>query len=185
MTTKSISSSRSRSRGTGMSPAGGSGMKLKTILVPTDFSEESARSLGYAAAFAAQFGGRLIILNVVPLIPSSDLIFGPMILPETSMKKGARIELKAWVDTFRLNPSLSVRLQIRLGQPWREIVDAAESSRAGLVIISTHGRTGLARQLMGSTAEQVVRHAHCPVMVLKKQEPDFVSERKSRRKMKS
>jgi nucleotide-binding universal stress UspA family protein len=66
------------------------------------------------------------------------------------------------------------QVQVRDGVPWEEVVTAARESNTDLIILSTHGRTGLSHALLGSVAERVMRHAPCPVLVVRERERDFI-----------
>ena len=149
-------------------------LKLKRILVPVDFSACSLKALGYAAAFAKQFGARLILIHVVESympVPETGMVDVALIVSQ--MREGAKKEL----EKVRLTVDAAVNptAELREGNPHREIVQAASELGADLIVISTHGRTGLAHVFMGSIAENVVRHAGCPVLVVREQEREFVT----------
>jgi universal stress protein A len=147
--------------------------KLKQILVPLDFSECSKKALQYAVPFARQFGASLSLLYVVqPYYPVSDMVPMDVDLLEERMRETSEAELTAVKNS--LDPDLKAGALIRVGNPHLEIVRAAQELEADLIILSTHGRTGLSHVLMGSTTERVVRHANCPVLVLREHEHEFV-----------
>ena len=142
--------------------------KLKRILVPLDFSACSQKALQYAVPLARQFDAELELLHVVePYPPIAELT--PVTLETT--EDGRQ-------DLERVRKSIpgevSTRTSVRSGAPAGEIVDAANDLAVDLIVISTHGRTGLAHALMGSTTEKVVRHARCPVLVVREREQEFI-----------
>jgi nucleotide-binding universal stress UspA family protein len=147
-------------------------MLLRTILLPTDFSECAESALAYAADFARQSGARLVCLHVVePTVPAVG--YGPAVEPSPPADMPGPSEETAAGD---LLPRLAGRAEcagleveevLAHGEAAAEIVRAARERGADLIVISAHRRTGLGRILFGSTAESVVRHAHCPVLVVK------------------
>jgi universal stress protein A len=149
--------------------------KLKRILVPLDFSECSKKALQYAIPFARQFGASLSLLNVVqPYYPVSDMV--PMDVETLELRMRETSEAELAVVRKSLDPDLKATAVLRVGNPHVEIVRAARDLDADLIILSTHGRTGLSHVLMGSTSERVVRHAGCPVLVLREHEHEFVKD---------
>src|ERR1044071_4189252 len=143
--------------------------RLNKILVPVDFSECSMKALQYAIPFARQFGAELLLIHVVePCVRWSEL--GP-IEPQELHDIGAELErLKRTVGDFT-----TVKTLVQTGHVSNEIVDAAKQSDADLIIISTHGYTGVSRLLLGSIAERLVRHAPCPVLVVRAREHEFIT----------
>ena len=147
--------------------------KLKRILVPLDFSDCSKKALQYAVPFARQFGATLSLLYVIqPFYPVSEMVPMDGELFERRMRETSEAEMAALRKS--LDPALKPSATIRYGTPHVEIVRAARNLKCDLIILSTHGRTGLSHVLMGSTAERVVRHANCPVLVLREHEHEFV-----------
>ena len=146
-------------------------MKIRSILLPTDFSECARRAVPVAADLARLLGARVICLHVVePVVPPVG--WAPMAgaLPATDfgeqLDESAERELPAFSGGEEFE-GLDVEESVAHGEPAAEIVRVARERGAGLIVISSHGRTGLGRILFGSTAEAVVRHAHCPVLVVK------------------
>lgn len=147
--------------------------KLKRILVPLDFSDCSKKALQYAVAFARQFGATLSLLYVIqPYYPVSEMVPMDGELFDRHMRESSETEMSALRKS--LDPALKPSATIRYGTPHVEIVRAARDLKCDVIILSTHGRTGLSHVLMGSTAERVVRHANCPVLVLREREREFV-----------
>jgi len=149
-------------------------MNFRTILLPTDFSECAETALAHAADFARQSGARLVCLHVVePTVPSVG--YGPVVEPLPTADMGVQLEESAAGELPRLAAraecaGLEVEEVLAHGEAATEIVRVARERGADLIVISSHGRTGLGRMLFGSTAESVVRHAHCPVLVVKPKE---------------
>jgi nucleotide-binding universal stress UspA family protein len=151
-------------------------LRLKRILVPTDFSAQSKKALKYALEFAEQFGASLILAHVVtPMIypPDAGLVPIEMQGMGLNLEKQARESLAALAKR-EVPPGTTVRTVIRTGNPYYEIANIALEQGADLIVISTHGYTGLKKVLLGGTAERVVRHAPCPVLVVRDREKDFV-----------
>ena len=142
---------------------------LKRILVPVDFSEHSLKAVRFARDWAARFRAAVSLLHVrEPINTIAPFGTQTMILPPP--EPALRGKLKAELEAFARKEfprSRNVSVEIREGVPYDEIVSAARKLRADIIIISTHGRTGLMRVLMGSTAERVVRHAPCPVLTVR------------------
>ena len=141
------------------------------ILVPTDFSPPSEAALEYARILAAKFGSSLRILHVIDdPTASSDFVadgFAPSTEDiRTALLEQARTRLDGLmneVDRTRFH----AHADAVLGMPAATIVEYAAATHAGLIVMGTHGRTGLAHLLMGSVAEQVVRTAPCPVLTVR------------------
>ncbi len=156
--------------GEGMTPARPA-FKLKEILVPVDFSECMEKALLYAVPFAQQFDARLTLLHVVesPYLPASEM----GVVVEVESTDDARKELEAL--RARLADKVRCQTMIRKGSAQYEIIAAAKELGSDLIILATHGRTGLERLLMGSTGEKVVRRASCPILIVRTHEHDFIT----------
>jgi universal stress protein A len=149
--------------------------KIRRILVPIDFSSCSKKALQYAIPFAKQYGARLCLLYVgqgyyvVPELAPTDLM---------SYKLSERADTAAKLASFatkEIPSTLAVDILVRNGQPALEIADVAKEIGADLIVISTHGYSGIKHVWFGSIAEQVVRHATCPVLVVRKSEHEFLA----------
>ena len=142
--------------------------KLQKILVPTDLSECSKKALQYAVPFAKQFGAELHLLYVSePYPPVPEL--GPV---EVVPPQDAKTDLEALRRS--IGQGVRASASLRVGTPHVEITEAASALAADLIIIATHGRKGFERMFLGSTTETVVRHAPCPVLIVRQTERDFV-----------
>jgi nucleotide-binding universal stress UspA family protein len=141
-------------------------LSVHTILHPTDFSEQSRYAFGLACALARDYGARLIVMHVVPAGTTQLLALSEM---GTQARTGS-IKDGFWSDLREMRPTdPAVRIEHRLedGEPAVEILRVAKEIQPDLIVMGTHGRTGLGRLLMGSVAEQVVRRAPCPVLTIK------------------
>ena len=151
-------------------------MNLRTILLPTDFSECAAHAVPVAAQLARGAGARLLCLHVVePAVPAVG--WTPVAEPLPLADLSERLEDSAVRELPKLTQApecegLDVEEVIAHGEPASEIVRVARERGADLIVISSHGRTGLGRIIFGSTAESVVRYAHCPVLVVKPTQGD-------------
>lgn len=134
----------------------------QVVLVPVDYSDESQRALAVGCE-AVTTPGALHVTHVIP----SPLV--GMVSPVTSSEERAKHAL-AHLEQFlsQAGATGSVQLHILEGDPGVEIVKLADALKADLIVLPSHGRTGLAHLLIGSVAERVVRLAHCPVLVLRK-----------------
>lgn len=145
-------------------------MKIRKIVVAIDFSKLAHQALDYAIAMAQDLGARLAVLYVVEPMEFTgvDVLGGTPIATQAIVEehlKQARRELDR-LRTRKLAKLPGATATVRLGRPAEEIVAAGGSGRANLIIVGTHGRSGLSHLLMGSVAERVVRHAKCPVLVV-------------------
>lgn len=142
---------------------------IRRILVPVDFSEPSQRALDYAAELARPFGAAIEVLHVAEVpafVPSASL-------PEarasdlslvTLVRESADKMLTEFVVAAAARGVVVQASRLELGSPARVITEVAAAGDYDLIVLGTHGRTGLTRALMGSVAERVVRHAPCPVL---------------------
>jgi universal stress protein A len=141
---------------------------IRTILVPVDFSDCSLAGLTYAIRFAREVGGRIIVLHVIDLGPVMMTTgCGEYHLPTymEAARRRCEDQMRDFLRRVNFDAVPVNRLSVA-GYCPAAIYDAAANQRADLIIISTHGRTGLRRALIGSVAEGTVRHAACPVLVV-------------------
>ncbi len=146
-------------------------MKIRSVLLPTDFSECAGYALSYATSLAREAGARLICVHVVePVVPAVGYtgITEPLPMAEISeqLEDSAERELPKIAGCEECE-GIEVEEAIVHGEAASEIVRVASERGVDLIVIASHGRTGLGRILFGSTAESVVRHARCPVLVVK------------------
>jgi nucleotide-binding universal stress UspA family protein len=147
-------------------------MNVNSILLPTDFSECARHAVPVAAEFARLLGARIVCLHVVePVMPAvgwTPTAVGPLPVADMGeqLEQAAERELPRFAGRAEFE-GLDVEDVVAHGEAAAEIVRVAAERGCGMIVISSHGRTGLGRILFGSTAESVVRHAHCPVLVVK------------------
>jgi universal stress protein A len=136
---------------------------IHTILHPTDFSEQAEYALRLACSLARDYGARLIVLHVIPPPP---VVYGEGVIPPDP--EGQREEHRAQLHQLPI-PVAGIPVERRLadGDPAAAIIRAAQEFGTDLIVMGTHGRTGLGRLLMGSVAERVMRRAPCPVLTVK------------------
>jgi universal stress protein A len=142
------------------------GLGFARILVPTDFSDPSKKALRYAARFAGQFGSRITLIHVVEPVMSPDFTHFPLALDEEKVLENARQRLVSLARSH-LDERCLDAVVVRSGNPFHEIAEAARELKVDLVIMATHGYTGVKRALLGSTAERVMRYAQSPVMIVR------------------
>ena len=157
--------------GTAKRDTGGQALQLRRILLPTDFSGCGNFALPYAAAVARAAKATVICIHVVePIVPAVGYsgLAEPMPIADMSeqLEDSAERELPQIVDCEDFH-GIDVEEVIAHGDAAAEIVRVATEREVDLIVISSHGRTGIGRMIFGSTAEAVVRHAHCPVLVVK------------------
>jgi nucleotide-binding universal stress UspA family protein len=138
-------------------------MRLKKILFPTDFSHCGDEALALATSLAKDAGAKLLIVHVAepPMAyGTGHLYYGPIEPTQEQL----------WQMLCRVIPNapdVEYEHRVLFGNPAQTIVSFADEENVDLIVIGTHGRTGLFRMLMGSVAESVVRHATCPVATFK------------------
>jgi universal stress protein A len=148
-------------------------LHLKRILVPYDFSGFSTKALNYALKFAEQFDAAVLAVHVlqpIPILPTDMLTVPPV--PDTTGDQLPAIDarLRKLCRRVATTHHLNVTSLVVVGTPYERIVETAEAEN-----------TGLKHFYMGSTAERVVRHAPCPVLVVRDKERDFVESKRRRR----
>jgi nucleotide-binding universal stress UspA family protein len=137
--------------------------------VPIDFSDHSRDALGYAVDLGSIFDAELVLIYVVETIGyPADLGYGQTAIPqiERELSERGRTELER-IARETVGDRLAVKLHVPAGRPFVEIIKAAREFEADLIVIATHGHTGVEHILFGSTSEKVVRKAPCPVLVVR------------------
>jgi nucleotide-binding universal stress UspA family protein len=142
-------------------------LPIKTILHPTDFSASSDFAFRVASSLARDYGARLVIVHVAlpPVMAYGEGVIPPQ--PE-EFQQSFRDKLEQMQPH---DPMLKMERRFLEGDPATEIVRAADETRSDVIVLGTHGRTGLSRLLMGSVAEKVVRRAPCAVLAVKAPKP--------------
>ncbi len=142
---------------------------IKKVLVPIDFSDYSKGALRYAVNFAQMFNAEMILVYVVePVIYPPDFSMGQIAIPSINTEWDTKA--KEELDKLAANEipkNIKVTAIIKTGKPFLEIIDTATELDTDIIIIATHGHTGVEHILFGSTAEKVVRKAPCPVLTLR------------------
>jgi len=140
--------------------------EFKTILCGTDFSEASYKALDYGLRFARNAGGKLILGHVIH-VPAGDLL-GEEAYTLNFEEAEARVgDLLEEVHRDRLEGYDKCELRVDIGDPAEQLLTLARERNVDLFIISTHGHSGLSHLVMGSVAEKIIRHASCPVFVVR------------------
>jgi nucleotide-binding universal stress UspA family protein len=152
-------------------------ISLKKILVPIDFSEFSERSLLYGISLAEQYDAELYIFSAIDDRIFDDSLF--VVYAEQEIRHNRKQvyeeRLKKTVEEIkREHPQLRVHQVLKLGIAFVEIVRFAKQESIDLIIMGSHGRTGITHLLIGSTTEKVVRKAPCPVLTVRPKEHEFV-----------
>jgi glycine betaine transporter len=159
-------------------------MDIRKILIPIDYSADSQQALRWGASLAGKYGARLLLLHVIPkaveevyphgspawtatpasyyegMAPTSPR-FGPQPVIIDLVEK-ARSELHDYAGN-NFKESVPLEVKIAVGKPAEEILRIARDEAVDLIVMGTHGRSGLRHLLLGSVAEEVTRHAPCPV----------------------
>ncbi|MGH7906939.1 MAG: universal stress protein [Candidatus Binataceae bacterium] len=151
------------------------------IIAATDFSEDSARALEYAEEMARKFGAEIIVLHIdqplSPVMVTPDFGGGDVDLAAIGriaeeQRLLAQRELDKIVGRLR-DGGIKARSLLRVGAPFLEIINASQSEKADLIVLGSHGRTGLAHVLMGSVADRVVHKAAVPVLTIRHPDRKF------------
>ena len=144
-------------------------MQIKTILYPTDFSNGARAAMDHAISLAKDYQAKLILLYVI-----QDISIAEWYIPSSisvadlveDMQKSAWNEMDKWMAEVSAKVKDVEKMVVR-GVPFVEILQTAKNRNADLIVIGTHGRTGIDHMLFGSTAEKVVRKAPCPVLTVR------------------
>ena len=152
-------------------------ISIKNIMCPIDFSENAEHALLYAATLAKSYKANLHLVHVVQ--PRMTSVTGDPYIPEFSaefmdeISAASKQRLEDIAAPLRADMP-QVVVQICAGTPFVEIIEAARTQDIDLIVMGTHGRTGLVHMMIGSVAEKVVRKAPCPVLTVKHPEHEFV-----------
>jgi nucleotide-binding universal stress UspA family protein len=141
---------------------------IKSIMVPIDFSEYSKNAFKYAIDFAKLFNAKMYLIYVVePIIYPADFSMGQVAIPSADIDLQTRANEELINLAKTIGSGLQIETIIKTGKPFFEIIESAKEKDVDLIIIATHGHTGVEHLLFGSTAEKVVRKAPCPVLTLR------------------
>jgi nucleotide-binding universal stress UspA family protein len=150
-------------------------MQIKTILLPTDFSQGARAAMDYAISLAQDYKAKLILIYVI-----QDISIAEWYIPSSisaadlveDMQKSANREMEKWGAETGTKVKDLEKLIVR-GVPFVEIIRTAKEKNADMIVIGTHGRTGIDHMLFGSTAEKVVRKSPCPVLTVRMAGKEF------------
>ena len=147
-------------------------LALKKILVPTDFSKQSEKAVLYGKELAGKFGAELHLLHAYEATPIMYGEGGGVAPPSTAELQATALKLLNDVDVE--SNGVAITRKTAEGHALVEIVQYARENDIDLIVMGTHGRGAIAHMLIGSVAENVVRKAPCPVLVVRDEEHDFV-----------
>jgi nucleotide-binding universal stress UspA family protein len=165
---KKSSPSRSAARGGKSSFGPPAPVQIKRILVPTDFSAHARDALQHARSLAEKFNARLTLLHVFePINLAYESVSAQMVECAQRAEDDARELLADLYAELQEAPGPAVHAVFVTGRPEEKIVGMAKKLKQDLIVISTHGHTGLKHLFLGSVAERVLRHATCPVWILR------------------
>ncbi len=149
--------------------------KVKKILVPVDFSSLSRKALQYAMAFAKQFDAEILLFHAVTSRPPPPNLYQAVSAAQNEeVRKRAEKRLSQWRDA--VVSQAAVKASVLEGVPYLEILRMAQENYVDLIIIGMHGRDGWLNELLGGTTRRVVRHAPCPVLVVREHAHDFLAQ---------
>jgi nucleotide-binding universal stress UspA family protein len=147
-----------------MEPAPVPDMSIRRILLATDLSRASARATDHAMQLARDLRAQLLVVSVID--PASPLESGPA-LARMDQRRAAREVAAQEVVVQGRRAGVNVHFLVWEGEPGPAIVDAATAEGADLVVVGTHGRGRVGRLVLGSVSDHVVRHAPCPVLIVR------------------
>jgi nucleotide-binding universal stress UspA family protein len=133
---------------------------IRRILAPTDFSDVSAKGVLYACQLAKDAGAELVVINIVTLDESN-------VASKQEVEQHKR-QLDAFLtdQAAAVGPDITIRKVVEPGQPYSTIVHWAENEGIDLIVMSSHGRRGLSRMVMGSVTAEILKTSPCPVLVV-------------------
>jgi universal stress protein A len=146
------------------------GLQLNTLLVPCDFSAASAHALRWAVGLAEDWAAKIVVLHVIPaFFPVDELqarFFVDLPQIESTLVSKTKTRLAEWITQTARSP-VAVETRVVMGDAWWEICRAAEREAAELIVMGSRGDSAIPQIPLGSVAERVVRHAPCPVLVIR------------------
>ncbi len=144
-------------------------MDIRKILVPFDFSEYSEKAFYWALALAEKWQAQLLVFHVVPRMSYPRMVTGTFDVGdfEARLRANAEAQTKEFVAKVQ-DRGVPINVKTLVGEPFSDICQMAEQEHIDVIVMGSHGRTGLSHALLGSVAERVVRHAPCPVLVVRR-----------------
>jgi universal stress protein A len=152
-----------------------SAFRIKDILVPIDFSDCSKKALRYAIPLAKEHEAALTLVYVVPNCYAVGEYGGLAYVPVAEELHMSATKELADLIANEVKGEVPATARVFMGNPAHQITEVARTLPTDLIIISTHGRTGLKHVFVGSVAEHVIRHAPCPVLVVREQQHEFLA----------
>src|SRR5688572_27426732 len=147
-------------------------LQIKQILVPVDFSVHSIKALETALSLAGKFGAEVTLVHIVEqIIYPGDWMYPAIAMTDFAAEQ--REQISAKLKALAKRSGVKSHEVVRLGRAWQEVVEIAKERKADLIVLATHGYTGLRHVLLGSVAEKILRHAPCPVLSIRADEDDF------------
>lgn len=151
-------------------------IRIERVLFPTDFSDLSLHGLRYARFFAEAYSAELHLVHVVDEASLYWMALGPNSLPvgpsTEELVAISQKEMTQFVGAHLGDLGTPLVTEVVMGRPFAEIVQYAREKAIDLIVIGTHGRSGLQHALLGSVAEKVIRKAPCPVLTIRQPEQD-------------
>jgi nucleotide-binding universal stress UspA family protein len=143
----------------------------KSILVPTDFSDYSDRAVKQAVDIAEQNNAKIFLLHVVDKLQQCAIDYciplETMMKVQSDSEKEAAKKMQEEADRILKTKKIDLVFDVKSGTPYEEILKEQQERKADLIVIASHGRTGLLKTLIGSVAERVMREAKCPVLLVR------------------
>ncbi len=144
--------------------------EFKSILCPTDFSEESYRAIDYGLHFARVWDATLLLAHIIhtptgELYEQVDDVVHVLTFDEATRRDKARLEE---IRNTRLRGYANCEVLVDIGDPYQQLMAIAQQRQVDLIVIATHGRSALEHLILGSVAEKIIRHALCPVLVVRR-----------------
>lgn len=144
-------------------------VKIKNILLPTDFSKTSLAAAEYAVNLAMQYGAKIHLLHVMektpPILTIRTLDLSREKILE-SIETDAKVQLDKTVEKIKKHSNVEIITALRKGIDYEEVLKYSKEEKIDVIVIATHGRTGLLHTLLGSVAEKVIRYSKIPVLVI-------------------
>jgi nucleotide-binding universal stress UspA family protein len=144
-----------------------------TYVVAVDFSKTSEAALDYAVKLSSERDGKLLLLHAIPtsaMVASAPYEGSAQMIVEVekAQREEARNQMEKLIRKKKLEPGSFRSMIVRRGDPARVIANQAKKARASMIVMGSHGRTGLKRLVLGSVAERTLRYARCPVLIIKR-----------------
>ncbi len=151
---------------------------IQRVLFPTDFSDLSLHVLAYARSFVESYGAELHLIHVVDEASMYWLAMGPSSLPvgpsSDELVDASTAAMTKFIDDHLSDIKDAVHSEVVLGRPFMRIIEYARAQQIDMIVLGTHGRSGLQHALLGSVTEKVVRKAPCPVLTIRDPGHEFV-----------